>query len=124
MTTKPTAAKAGLLALAFSICGCEARMEFTTKASAEQNTGPVTVVDVSVGYCLPAVGEKSGTSVCDRTLTLKKDDGTIYQIGLERSGSWPPVWKGMRADIHFKPCEDCYPPGHASRILWVQELGR
>ena len=105
--------------LCFLLLGCEARVEITSKAAGEQHTGPVTVMDVSVGYCLPAVGEKSGTSVCDRTLTLKKEDGVIYQMGLERAGAWPPVWKGMRADIHFEESKN-WPP--SSKILWVQEL--
>lgn len=100
--------------------GCEGQVTMTKAIPAEQHTGPVTVTDISVGYCLPTVGEKSGTSVCDRTLTLKSDTGAIYQLGLERSGAWPPVWKGMKADIHFKECENCYPK--ASTILWIQEL--
>src|SRR6266850_2588760 len=97
----------------YLMAGCSAEVQLTTKAAAseEQHTGPGTVAEISVCYCLPAQGEKSGTSVCDRTLTLKSDSGAVYQIGLERSGSWPPVWKGMRADIHFRPCENCYPPG-------------
>lgn len=109
------------IACLFAICGCEAHVEVGANAApAEQHTGVVTVADINVGYCLPAEGEKSGTPVCDRTLTLKRDDGIVYQIGLERSGSWPPVWRGMRADIHFKECDKCYPK--ASVILWAKEM--
>lgn len=108
-----------LLAL---LIGCETHIQVDAqnKPPAEQHTGEVTVVDVSVGYCLPAEGQKSGTSVCDRTLTLRTDSGVVYQLGLARSGSWPPVWKGMRADIHFRECDTCWPK--ASEILWVQEI--
>jgi hypothetical protein len=104
-----------LLGALACILGCETEVHVATNATrGEQRTGPVTVVDVSVGECMPS------TSVCNRTLTLKSDSGAIYQLGLERSDAWPPVWKGMRADIHFKKCDAC--ATGANVILWVQEL--
>lgn len=64
-----------------------------------RHTGVVTIVDISIGFCQWA--EKSGTNVCDRTITYKTDRGQFVNLGLARSGQWPPVWKGARGDIWF-----------------------
>jgi hypothetical protein len=98
------------------LSGCEELKE--DPMPVEQHTGPVKVLDINVGYC--ESDKKSGTAVCDRTLTLQDSNGVTYQLGLVRSGSWPPVWKGMKADIHFRECRNCWPK--SSVILWAQEL--
>lgn len=66
------------------------------------HTGPVTVIDISVSYCEPSNGGKSGTGVCDRSITLMTPDHRVSNMGLCRTGQWPPVWHGMHADIFFK----------------------
>lgn len=67
-----------------------------------QHTGLVTVVDVSVSYCEPTNGGRSGTAICDRALTLETPGRGVYNMGLCRTGQWPPVWHGMKADIYFR----------------------
>jgi hypothetical protein len=64
------------------------------------------VIDISVSYCLPAAGDKVGTGVCDRALALETPDHRTYNMGLCRTGQWPPVWHGMKADIYFKLHDD------------------
>lgn len=76
--------------------------------SAMHHIGTVTILDISVGYCEPS--GKSGTPVCDRTVTYKTDDGRFYNLGLSRSDQWPPIWKGAHGDIWFwlqKDALDC-----------------
>lgn len=97
------------LALAFlsSVVGCSGPEAPVDVAHHERygtvhHTGPVTVIDISVSYCEPAVGEKSGTGVCDRSITLEAPDHRVSNMGLCRTGQWPPVWHGMKADIYFK----------------------
>ena len=81
-------------------------------SSAMRHTGIVTVMDISVGYCLR--NEKSGTPVCDRTIVYRTDQGRIQTIGLARSGQWPLVWKNAHGDIWFwisKGVLDCEDQG-------------
>lgn len=63
------------------------------------HTGIVTITDISVGFC--EMQQKGGTALCDLTVTYRTQDGRILNLGLVRSGQWPPVWKGARGDIVF-----------------------
>lgn len=72
-----------------------------TIQSPMQHTGLMTVTDISIGYCEPAVREKTGTNVCDRSIIYRTDQGQYRTLGLRRSGQWPPVWIGAHGDIWF-----------------------
>jgi len=68
-----------------------------------QHTGIVTIADISVGDCDYSQAEKSGSSSCDRVVEFISENH-VHALRLQRSDSWPPVWKGARGDIwYWKP---------------------
>jgi hypothetical protein len=83
-----------------------AQQEHLNRYTEVHHTGPVIVADISISYCEPSNGGKSGTGICDRSIILETPDHRVSNMGLCRTGQWPPVWHGMHADIYFRLRQD------------------